>query len=259
MNDIRINKTEYMPIVDFGYVSVVRGKDYTFEYRKGKARYSFVYVKKGALKYDFKNTSGEFYVNEGEIIYIPIGIPLKATYLREETEICILLFQFDKMPLPDYIKNPTLLGKNNVFCEITPENRENGFFLSSSVNRLLYVLQEKQNTEDIPKKYEAIYPALERIKSRFNENLPIKVYSDLCAMSESNFRRLFKEYIGMSPIEYRNAIRIKEYKNRLASGEFLINEIAYDIGFRNMSFFYETLRKYKNDTKYAKQITTDDE
>ena len=62
-------------------------------------------------------------------------------------------------------------------------------------------------------------------------------------MSESNFRKLFKEYTGKSPIEYRNLIRISEVKKMIDSGEFTVSEAAYLVGFNNMSFFYEVYNK----------------
>ena len=62
-------------------------------------------------------------------------------------------------------------------------------------------------------------------------------------MSESNFRKLFKEYTGRTLIEYRNRIRIAEVRKLIASEEYSVQEAAYQVGFRNMSFFIETLRK----------------
>ena len=64
-------------------------------------------------------------------------------------------------------------------------------------------------------------------------------------MSESNFRKLFKEYTGVSPIEFRNRIRIAEVQKMTDSGEYRISEAAYATGFNNMSFFYHEYEKYK--------------
>ena len=61
----------------------------------------------------------------------------------------------------------------------------------------------------------------------------------MCGISESNFRKSFKEYKGVSPIEYRNIIRCREVKKMLDSGEFTVSEAAYLTGFNNMSFFYK--------------------
>ena len=63
-------------------------------------------------------------------------------------------------------------------------------------------------------------------------------------MSESNFRKLFKEYTGKTPIEYRNKIRIDEVVKLLEIGEFAVAEAAYCAGFNNMSFFYQVNNEY---------------
>ena len=68
-------------------------------------------------------------------------------------------------------------------------------------------------------------------------------------MSESNFRKLFRENIGKSPIEYRNHIRIMEFEKLISSGEFTVSEAAYVVGFNNMSFFYEVYHKYSQYNK----------
>ena len=65
----------------------------------------------------------------------------------------------------------------------------------------------------------------------------------MCNMSESNFRRLFKEYTGHSLIEYRNLIRISEAKKMIESKEYTVAEAAYLTGFNNMSFFYDVYNK----------------
>ena len=102
----------------------------------------------------------------------------------------------------------------------------------------------ENDTLKLPKKYIKILPALNEIKQMYFENKKLRYYADLCNMSESNFRRLFKDYTGKSPIEYRNLIRISEVKKMLDSGEFTTSEAAYLTGFNNMSFFYELYKKY---------------
>ena len=62
-------------------------------------------------------------------------------------------------------------------------------------------------------------------------------------MSEVNFRRLFKEYTGKSPVEYRNDIRLKNAKIKLQSGEYNVSEAAYESGFSNLSFFIRLYKK----------------
>ena len=106
------------------------------------------------------------------------------------------------------------------------------------------ILNILQNSEQADTKIsKKILPAITEIQNKFYENKKISYYADLCKMSESNFRKLFKEQTGKSPIEYRNILRIAEAKRLIDSGEYTIAESAYNAGFNNMSFFYETYNK----------------
>ena len=93
--------------------------------------------------------------------------------------------------------------------------------------------------------------SLNEIKEFYFQNKKLSYYSDLCYMSESNFRKLFKEYTGKSPIEYRNYIRISEAKKMIDSGEFTVTETAYLTGFNNMSFFYELYHRWEKNENAA--------
>lgn len=96
----------------------------------------------------------------------------------------------------------------------------------------------------IPNKYTKIVPALNEIQKFYFRNKKISYYSNMCYMSESNFRKLFKEYTGKSLIEYRNLIRLSYAHKMINSGEYTVQEAAHTIGFNNMSFFYEIYKKY---------------
>jgi AraC-like DNA-binding protein len=52
-----------------------------------------------------------------------------------------------------------------------------------------------------------------------------------------NFRRLFRDYTGKTPVEYRNDIRLENAAVLLGSGEYTVSEAAESCGFSNLSFF----------------------
>ena len=70
----------------------------------------------------------------------------------------------------------------------------------------------------------------------------------MCNMSETNFRKLFKEFTGKTPIEYRNMLRITEVCKMIESGEYTVSEAAYATGFNNMAFFYEVYNRYRKNS-----------
>ena len=100
----------------------------------------------------------------------------------------------------------------------------------------------------IPKKYRKLQAALSELTEHSEDNHTVSHYANLCNMSEVNFRRLFREYTGRTPIEYRNDIRLGNAKNKLRSGEYNVSEVADLCGFSNLSFF---IRLYKQKYGYT--------
>lgn len=87
------------------------------------------------------------------------------------------------------------------------------------------------------KGYSIIKPALNLLETNFSNNIRISTLSDACHLSECHFRKLFREYTGLSPIEYRNQLRIRKAKELLADGNLSIAEIASAVGIEDQFYF----------------------
>lgn len=245
MEDIRYNGNPEFKIHNVGLVSVLRNQGYTFEYKSGKERYSFIYIEKGNMEYYFSKTKEKIRISKGDFLFIPKDIPYKTTYLDDDTVIKIIVFDISAKKLPEYFKNAVTTSSHDIysiFRSITNENMYSVMFLTAKIYEIAFFLQKDNTT--IPKKYRKILPAINEIKAKYFENHKLSYYADMCNMSESNFRKLFKEYSGKSPIEYRNIIRISEVMKMVDSGEFSMSEAAYIAGFNNMSFFYEIYNRF---------------
>ena len=244
MEDIRFDGKLDCKIDNIGYVSVLRNENYIFEYKTGKERYSFIYVENGELEYSFPNSQNIIKIDKGTSLFIPKRLPYKTKYLKQNTIIKIIIFDIITEDLPLYLTTPFPKKSPDVsavFASISKQNMQNTLFLSSKIYDLIYHMQN--DNLSVPKKYMPIIPAINEIKQAYHENKKISYYAEMCHMSESNFRLLFKEYTGKSPIEYRNFIRISEAKKMIDSGEFTVSEAAYLTGFNNMAFFYEVYNK----------------
>ena len=243
MEDIRYIPMEKLCIDKVGYISIVRSKDYTFNVKKGKEVYSFVYVENGSIEYIFGEKYGSVRVNKGELAFVPKQIPYTAVYLCENTHIKLISFDtYDYLPF----HNAPVVRKSaeisNIFSENRPEERQNFLLICANISKLMYILSEEES--EVPKIYKKILPVVKNIENNYFENHKVSYYAAMTNMSESNFRRLFKEYTGKSVIEYRNEIRLREVNKMLISGEYNVGEAAIAAGFNNMSFFYEQYRKY---------------
>jgi AraC-like DNA-binding protein len=56
-------------------------------------------------------------------------------------------------------------------------------------------------------------------------------------MSYSWFRRMFKQYTGLSPTQYQQQIRLQQAKDLLVSSGKTIKEIAYELNFESANYF----------------------
>jgi AraC-like DNA-binding protein len=66
-----------------------------------------------------------------------------------------------------------------------------------------------------------------------------------CGVSDCYFRRLFRQYSGESPIEFRQRLRIERAKQLLLSDEqYTVSEVAQELGFSDVYHFSKTFKKY---------------
>ena len=90
---------------------------------------------------------------------------------------------------------------------------------------------------------EAFFGALERMEEHFQEKDTVAQWALLCEMSEVHFRRVFRDYTGQGPVEYRNRLRLERARELLQSGEYNVSEAAFACGFSNLSFFIRLYKK----------------
>ncbi len=247
MKNTYFNAESEFKINSIGFINVLRDENFTYEYKNGKERYSFIYVENGELECHFTDSEKTLKAGKRSVLFVPKHLPCKTTYLKNNTIVKLIIFDIDTEQLPLYLTVPAIKKSPemiSLFNSISKINMHNTLFLSSKIYELIYIIETENMI--IPKKYKKIMPAITEIKEKYFENKKLSYYADICNMSESNFRLLFKEYTGKSPIEYRNLIRVSEVKKMLDSGEFSASEAAYLAGFNNMSFFYEVYGRFSN-------------
>lgn len=98
-------------------------------------------------------------------------------------------------------------------------------------------------------------PAITYINQYYDKAISSKTLSELCGMSVSNFRRVFKNELGMLPMEYREKLRIYWSKRLLKSGIFSVSEIATKLGYCDVYHFSKDFKKQTGETpkKYIKK------
>ena len=86
---------------------------------------------------------------------------------------------------------------------------------------------------------------IRHIKQHLTEkNMTVEGLANLVQMSTSTFYRKFKDTLGVSPVEYINAEKIKFAKKLMKEDRnMFVSEVAYKSGFNNVSYFNRQFKK----------------
>lgn len=95
----------------------------------------------------------------------------------------------------------------------------------------------------------AVAMAIQYIEDHFGENMKLTDLTGYVNLSVSYFSALFKRTTGIGVIEYLNKTRIKKAKEMFANHrDYSVSEVAYMVGFDNLSYFSKTFKKYEGMT-----------
>ena len=81
------------------------------------------------------------------------------------------------------------------------------------------------------------------IEKNYAEYITLGGLSELCGLNPSYISRLFKESTGMPLFEYLNRIRVQKACLLLKRTEMSIIDVAYTVGYNNVSFFNRYFRR----------------
>lgn len=90
-------------------------------------------------------------------------------------------------------------------------------------------------------------PTIEKVVNHMLQHYPEEIrqpdMAKLSSMSISHFSRFFKQSTGHSFSEYLNLIRVDQACQRLQHKQHSISQVAFDVGYRNLSQFNLAFKK----------------
>ena len=123
--------------------------------------------------------------------------------------------------------------------------------LKAAVYSLLaYLGREDSHVSD--RRFNSIKKGIEIIEADTVCEHSIDEIAEICGVSGGCFRRLFREYSGKTPIEYRNEMRLERAKNMLLSSNASVESIALSLGYESSAYFCRAFKKRvgKTPTEY---------
>ena len=199
--------------------------------------------------------SGEkVYAKSGSIIYIPIHSEYHVEFYNFDNAasktIHINFLLYDSGNLPFVLsKNIAVFSADNanyrtIFIKIDHYGEANiqcHGKIKSIMYDLLFKLSEFYR-KSYCSKYSIIEKGIAYLEQDECQTLSIGEIAYMCNVSEVYFRKLFKLYSGMSPIEYRTTAKIFKAKNYLAQEELSVSDISDRLGFSEVSYFIKVFK-----------------
>ena len=181
----------------------------------------------------------------GDLIYAPEGMEYTARFYDfEDKNSCTVGINFrlfDEEAVPIIFENEIKVYRNSAFRELVAkiDNADRSTppcfaAMKSGIYDIISILGSRHKMPD--KKYKVIEKGIEYMESG-DFSMSIEEIAATCHVSDAYFRRLFKEYSGLSPIEYRMQMKINKAKYYLSKTSLNSTEIA-DLLFRGDTSFF---------------------
>lgn len=217
---------------------------------------ALVFVVKG--RYVYRSCGEETVLTADSCIYLPpCGEDYSYEVLSDDTETLQVDFElldaqngrqvaFSRVPLE--IKGNSEILKalmENLINSTNFDTVSARLELKSRLTLLLSVLSSDRQMKKPSKAELKIAPLIEWLQKNYREPFNSKELAISVGLSESQMRRLFKTVIGVSPLEYRNKLRINAAAKMLAVGDLNVSEVAFAVGFEDIYAFSHAFKKHK--------------
>ena len=214
----------------------------------------FVYVVKGTFIFNdevHKNVRFE----PGDIIYLPSDVVYESYWEKDEIgefislNFCLYDPMYNNINLFDDLvlacKDPDR-KLFSVFDEVqeiwNKSARGHKLQCISHLYALLYRIGKYSLRLEEGSK-NAISKAVIYLENHFLNDVTVEDLVKLTNVGECQFRRSFKALKGMSPIKYRNMLRMTKAIDLLKTGEYSVVEASMIVGFDDPSYFSKLFKK----------------
>lgn len=257
-------------ISDATVMSGVRPAGRSINHLTGRKKNGLLYIWSGEASFQ-ECSEQALTAKSGELIFIPKGCCYKMQYTAPNTTFVLINLDILDKCGKDFLlsKSITLLATDDASHRIAGimaklelcgavQNLFALFRRKELVYKLLGAVYEIGSMPSIkPQKYQQIFAGVLLLEQSYLENLPVSSFAKASGISVSLFRSLFSKQYGMSPIQYRNRLRIDRARTFLSEGGCTVSEVAYACGFENIGYFCRCYKKITGETPMETKLRND--
>jgi AraC-like DNA-binding protein len=230
---------------------------YYKEYYKNYEYYKLCAVFKGSKHIEVNNQES-FIHNKGEFVVIPphstsfIEVTYSRSMVFEISDILLDMIRKKAYVREDFEcdpmereRHPLFKGKSEfiqmeiekIISTALGDSKNKEFLIDLYAQEMIYKLLNHMSSDNILKKQNnhSIHKAIELMKTGCTDNMDLSEIAHAVSMSPALFSMKFKKITGLSPNVYYTNIKLNEAKKLLKYKS--VTEVAYDLGYDNISHF----------------------
>ena len=213
----------------------------------------FVYIVRGVVCFSLEN--GQLFAGDRDMVYLPRDTAYRSAWNTDADYMVVdLLLQDDQgqdIRFGDeagVLFNDVHQVYDGLLAELAEKADASGPFdwleRLSLTFKLLCEMARDTNREELDMQNRAIKAGLTYLENNYTGNYSVEFLAELCSMSEVSFRRNFVACKGMSPVEYRNRLRVQRAVELLKHGGLTVAEVAEQVGIPDLKYFGKLFKRY---------------
>ncbi len=242
---MNIDYLSNLVITNVDFISDMYSSEGVYGNRQNRARAAIIVKYEGETLY--KSNGREFISNINHIAVLPKGSSYEWRCLRAGH---YFVLEFDTADTSSEIF--TVSAKNaEMILKKLKEARAIRYAadytrceaIRDALNVVLMLMQNESPAYTPTAKQKKIAPALDYIEKNYRERIKNEDLAHVCGISCVYFRKLFREVMGTSPIEYVSALKIEQAQEMLRGDCGSISDVSGALGYESIYDFSRAFKK----------------
>jgi AraC-like DNA-binding protein len=115
------------------------------------------------------------------------------------------------------------------------------YFLELILMLSRYLNKQRESVGQLGNKY--LVKAINLIQANYCSGLSVSELAMECRISTRYLGKLFNSYLGLTPHQYCNALRLQKAVELLANSSIPVKEIAYTVGYSTPQYFSRVFKE----------------
>lgn len=142
--------------------------------------------------------------------------------------------------------DPSFYDNNQTLTHNIIRNKQQAIYSQMESRGIICILLSRFLRASTPKPHihdQRIMKVLKYVHTHLRTDISIELLADISCLSKNHLIRIFRKELNTTPLNYINQKKIEEIQLQLLTENLPIKEIAYRMGFEDISYFHRLFKK----------------